>query len=86
MFDIERKHLLKSIQLDRDQEGTISDLYCVEHLIYALTHHSSVFCYDLRFAKRRWKYNVSQCFDGFLVLLQKKEEMQLNFLLFGNAV
>lgn len=49
MFDIERKHLLKSIQLDREVEGPISDLYCVEHLIYALTHHSSLLCYDMRY-------------------------------------
>ncbi|KAI3421161.1 phosphoinositide-3-kinase, regulatory subunit 4 [Globodera pallida] len=53
MFDIERKTLLKSVQLDREAEGPVSDLYCVEHLIYALTHHSSVFCYDLRIAPKK---------------------------------
>lgn len=52
-FDIERKHLLKSIQLDRETEGPVNDLYCVEHLIYVLTHHSSVFCYDLRVAPKK---------------------------------
>uniref|UniRef100_A0A1I8B8H4 non-specific serine/threonine protein kinase n=1 Tax=Meloidogyne hapla TaxID=6305 RepID=A0A1I8B8H4_MELHA len=41
LFDIERKHLIKSVQLDRQQEGPITDLYSFEHLIYALTHHSS---------------------------------------------
>lgn len=49
LFDIERKYLIKSVQLDRQQEGPITDLYSFEHLIYALTHHSNVFCYDLRF-------------------------------------
>jgi len=48
LFDIERKHLIKSVQLNRQQEGPITDLYSFEHLIYALTHHRSVFCYDLR--------------------------------------
>nr|CAD2203796.1 unnamed protein product [Meloidogyne enterolobii] len=53
LFDIERKHLIKSVQLNRQQEGPITDLYSFEHLIYALTHHSSVFCYDLRVAPKK---------------------------------
>lgn len=42
----------KSVQLDREAQGPVNDLYCVEHLIYALTQHSNVFCYDLRFVNR----------------------------------
>ncbi|CAK5037531.1 unnamed protein product [Meloidogyne enterolobii] len=79
LFDIERKHLIKSVQLNRQQEGPITDLYSFEHLIYALTHHSSVFCYDLRVAPKKgrnaidlssvWQHRVKNRFNYFCFLL-----------------
>jgi hypothetical protein len=49
VFDIERKRLLKSHQLDREADGLIMDLYCYDHLIHVLTHHNSVYSFDLRY-------------------------------------
>uniref|UniRef100_A0A915ES12 non-specific serine/threonine protein kinase n=1 Tax=Ditylenchus dipsaci TaxID=166011 RepID=A0A915ES12_9BILA len=52
IFDIEHKRILKSYQIDCEQDGAIVDMHCFDHLIYALTHHSAIYCFDLRIAPK----------------------------------
>lgn len=58
LHDIHRKRVLKTFSqtdanggggiFDKERDGPIVDVHCSEHMIYALTHHSSLFCFDLR--------------------------------------
>lgn len=48
IFDISHKRLLKTHQIDPIEAGTITNMACFEHLVYALTHNSIVYCFDFR--------------------------------------
>lgn len=48
VHDTAQNRLLRSCALGKEEEGQVVQVHASEHLAYALTHHSSVFCFDLR--------------------------------------
>jgi hypothetical protein len=48
VHDIDGNRLLRSFSVDKDADGFISKVSTSDHLIYALTQHSAVYCFDLR--------------------------------------
>lgn len=48
IFDISHKRLLKTHRVDPIKDGPITNMACFEHLIYALSHNSTVYCFDFR--------------------------------------
>lgn len=48
IFDVSHKRLLKTYQIDPNEDGPITNMACFEHLVYALTHNSNVYCFDFR--------------------------------------
>jgi phosphoinositide-3-kinase regulatory subunit 4 len=50
IYDVEEnKFLSNNITVDPNIDGGFTKLYSVDHLIYALTAQSSIYCYDKRF-------------------------------------
>lgn len=49
VVDVKKTSLLTTIGFDKDEEGSPVDLYAVGNLLYVLTHHSNVFCFDCRY-------------------------------------
>lgn len=48
VHDIDGNRLLRSFSVNKENDGFVSRVSTSDHLIYALTHHSSVYCFDLR--------------------------------------
>lgn len=48
VHDLDDNRLLRSYSVDEEADGFISKVSTSGHLIYALTHHSGVYCFDLR--------------------------------------
>ncbi|KAI6184097.1 Non-specific serine/threonine protein kinase [Aphelenchoides bicaudatus] len=48
VHDIDGNRLLRSFSVDKETDGFVSKVSTSDHLIYALTHHSGVYCFDLR--------------------------------------
>ncbi|CAD5210944.1 unnamed protein product [Bursaphelenchus okinawaensis] len=48
VYDTNQLRLLRCSVLDKEQEGQIVEVYGTDNLAFALTHHSSVHCFDLR--------------------------------------
>ncbi|CAD5215397.1 unnamed protein product [Bursaphelenchus xylophilus] len=51
VYDTSQVRLLRCSVLDQEQEGQIVEVYGSDNLAFALTHHSSVHCFDLRTSK-----------------------------------
>jgi hypothetical protein len=56
VHDLENQRYLKTFIVDKEEDGPITEIYSTEHLIFALTHHSSVYCYDTRYVSRKFIY------------------------------
>lgn len=48
VMDTQRSHLVTKATFDKNEEGYPVDIYAANNLLYVLTHHSYVFCFDCR--------------------------------------
>ncbi|KAK0395411.1 hypothetical protein QR680_001268 [Steinernema hermaphroditum] len=48
IFDLGQQQLVRTVPLDQKADGAISHMYGADALLYVLTHHGSLFCFDFR--------------------------------------